>query len=183
MNKDRRELVEQKALAQVASEEREKRKQGKGGWWMKEGTGLEREIVRVGQLLIVSQRTRRNYWFVLDMMLLPPRGAKVRSRRQSKKSKRRSARRRRNHGPSLANAMLEVGRCRALENVHSVLLTGHKEADQRNAEGLDDVPALYIYLRPDCEEATRIHGDTFERIAPSDAGCDTLVIHKYTLDR
>ena len=36
VNKDRREMVEQKALFQVAKEEREKRKSGKGGWWMKE---------------------------------------------------------------------------------------------------------------------------------------------------
>lgn len=37
VNKDRRETVEQKALASAAKDEREKRKQGKGGWWMKEG--------------------------------------------------------------------------------------------------------------------------------------------------
>jgi len=36
VDKDRRKKVEQKALSQVAKEEREKRKQGKGGWWMKE---------------------------------------------------------------------------------------------------------------------------------------------------
>ncbi|KIM85149.1 hypothetical protein PILCRDRAFT_350214 [Piloderma croceum F 1598] len=35
VNKDRREMVEQKALSQFAKEEREKRKTGKGGWWMK----------------------------------------------------------------------------------------------------------------------------------------------------
>lgn len=37
VNKDKREMVEQKALASVTKEEREKRKQGKGGWWMKDG--------------------------------------------------------------------------------------------------------------------------------------------------
>lgn len=36
VNKDRREMVEQKALSHVAKEEREKRKTGKGGWWLKE---------------------------------------------------------------------------------------------------------------------------------------------------
>jgi ribosomal RNA-processing protein 36 len=36
VNKDRREMVEQKALSKVVKEERDQRKQGKGGWWMKE---------------------------------------------------------------------------------------------------------------------------------------------------
>jgi ribosomal RNA-processing protein 36 len=36
VNKDRRETVEQIALSRVAKEERDKRKQGKSGWWMKE---------------------------------------------------------------------------------------------------------------------------------------------------
>ena len=36
VNKDKREMVEQKALSQVTKEERDKRKHGKGGWWMKE---------------------------------------------------------------------------------------------------------------------------------------------------
>lgn len=40
VNKDRREMIEQKALSQVTKEERDKRKQGKGGWWMKEGAVL-----------------------------------------------------------------------------------------------------------------------------------------------
>jgi ribosomal RNA-processing protein 36 len=40
VNQDRREMTEQKALSQVAKEEREKRKTGKGGWWMKECRAL-----------------------------------------------------------------------------------------------------------------------------------------------
>jgi ribosomal RNA-processing protein 36 len=36
VNKDKREMVEQMALSRIAKEERDKRKQGKGGWWMKE---------------------------------------------------------------------------------------------------------------------------------------------------
>ena len=40
VNQDRREMVEQKALSQAAKEEREKRKTGKGGWWMKECRAL-----------------------------------------------------------------------------------------------------------------------------------------------
>ena len=36
VNKDRREMAEQKALSQAAREERDKRRRGKGGWWMKE---------------------------------------------------------------------------------------------------------------------------------------------------
>jgi ribosomal RNA-processing protein 36 len=35
VNQDRRCMVERKALSQVAKEEREKRKSGKRGWWMK----------------------------------------------------------------------------------------------------------------------------------------------------
>lgn len=36
VNRDRREKVEQDALEQRMKEEKEKRKQGKGNWWMKE---------------------------------------------------------------------------------------------------------------------------------------------------
>jgi ribosomal RNA-processing protein 36 len=36
VNRDTREKVEQEALGNVSKEEREKRKQGKGKWWMKE---------------------------------------------------------------------------------------------------------------------------------------------------
>ncbi len=36
VNRDKREKAEHSALAKVSEEEREKRKQGKGGWWMKE---------------------------------------------------------------------------------------------------------------------------------------------------
>lgn len=35
VNRDRREMVERDALSTYEKEEREKRKQGKGGWWMK----------------------------------------------------------------------------------------------------------------------------------------------------
>ncbi|KAI0788468.1 hypothetical protein C8Q75DRAFT_823966 [Abortiporus biennis] len=41
VNKDRREKIEQTALAKVAQEEREKRKQGKGAWYMKESDKKE----------------------------------------------------------------------------------------------------------------------------------------------
>ena len=37
VNKDRREKVELEALSKVAKEERDKRKQGKGAWYMKNG--------------------------------------------------------------------------------------------------------------------------------------------------
>jgi ribosomal RNA-processing protein 36 len=36
VNRDRRETIEQMALSRVTKEERDKRKQGKSGWWMKE---------------------------------------------------------------------------------------------------------------------------------------------------
>lgn len=36
VNKDRRDMIEKKALSQAAKEEREKQKHGKGGWWMKQ---------------------------------------------------------------------------------------------------------------------------------------------------
>lgn len=36
VNKDRRDKVDHEALHQVKKEEREKQKDGKGGWWMKE---------------------------------------------------------------------------------------------------------------------------------------------------
>jgi ribosomal RNA-processing protein 36 len=36
VDKDRREKVEQEALSEMAKEEKDRRKQGKGGWWMKD---------------------------------------------------------------------------------------------------------------------------------------------------
>ncbi|KAF8898789.1 hypothetical protein BD779DRAFT_1485553 [Infundibulicybe gibba] len=36
VNKDRRDRIEQEALGKISKEEKEKRKQGKAGWWMKE---------------------------------------------------------------------------------------------------------------------------------------------------
>lgn len=35
VNKDRREKVEEEALSKIARQEREKRKEGKGAWYMK----------------------------------------------------------------------------------------------------------------------------------------------------
>jgi ribosomal RNA-processing protein 36 len=50
VNKDRREMVEQKALSQVAKEERDKRKNGKGGWWMKECRALS-YVIHINRLI------------------------------------------------------------------------------------------------------------------------------------
>ncbi|TFK41202.1 hypothetical protein BDQ12DRAFT_733513 [Crucibulum laeve] len=41
VNKDRRDKVEREALSKVTKEEKNKRKQGKGGWWMKEADKRE----------------------------------------------------------------------------------------------------------------------------------------------
>ena len=41
VNKDRREKVELEALSKVAKEERDKRKQGKGAWYMKDGSSFD----------------------------------------------------------------------------------------------------------------------------------------------
>ena len=38
VNRDRREKIEDEALRKVASEDKEKRKSGKGNWWMKDCT-------------------------------------------------------------------------------------------------------------------------------------------------
>lgn len=38
VNKDRQDKVQMEALHKAKKEEREKQKQGKQGWWMKEGT-------------------------------------------------------------------------------------------------------------------------------------------------
>ena len=40
VNKDKRDHIEASALAKVRKEEKEKRKQGKGAWYMKNGTLL-----------------------------------------------------------------------------------------------------------------------------------------------
>lgn len=37
VNRDKRERIERGALDRLAEEERQKRKQGKGSWWMKTG--------------------------------------------------------------------------------------------------------------------------------------------------
>lgn len=44
VNKDKREKVEQSALSKVRKEEREKRGQGKGVWYMKDGTLFYRTL-------------------------------------------------------------------------------------------------------------------------------------------
>lgn len=51
VNKDRRESVEQQTLDSLAKEEREKRKKGKGGWWMKEGND---ELLTMFRLMLIS---------------------------------------------------------------------------------------------------------------------------------
>lgn len=42
VNRDRLEKVEREALSKVTKEEKEKRNQGKGEWWLKQGTFYRR---------------------------------------------------------------------------------------------------------------------------------------------
>lgn len=49
VNKDKREKIEQEALSKAVKEEREKRKEGKGAWFMKD---CKRSIILFGSLLI-----------------------------------------------------------------------------------------------------------------------------------
>ena len=63
VNKDRREKVEPEALRKLARDEREKRKQGKKAWYMKDGTLSQNTIMEATTMvdgdLYVEQRIRR----------------------------------------------------------------------------------------------------------------------------
>lgn len=63
VNKDRREKVETEALRNLARDEREKRKQGKKAWYMKDGTLSQNTIMEATTMvdgdLYVEQRIRR----------------------------------------------------------------------------------------------------------------------------
>ena len=63
VNKDRREKVETEALRKLARDEREKRKQGKKAWYMKDGTLSQNTIMEATTMvdgdLYVEQRIRR----------------------------------------------------------------------------------------------------------------------------
>lgn len=59
VNRDKREKAEFGALAKVSEEEREKRKQGKGGWWMKECKLLPYMILQLSDSLPLSVAAKK----------------------------------------------------------------------------------------------------------------------------
>lgn len=77
VNKDRRDKIEHEALSRVAKEEREKRKQGKGGWWMKNGEYWIYCTKCFNLYKYMKQRIKRSFWCTLATMLLRLLGGKV----------------------------------------------------------------------------------------------------------
>lgn len=99
VNKDRREKVETEALRKLAKDEREKRKQGKKAWYMKDGTLSQNTIMEATAMadhgLYVEQRIRRICSYVPSMTPLRRWVGRVPCARRLRRSRRRSTRRKR----------------------------------------------------------------------------------------
>ena len=131
VNKDRMDKIQQSALQKARQEEREKRKDGKKAWYMKEGNN---NVVCFHESIayMATQPTRKSLLCVQSSTPWQNLAGVVRSRKRSRRSKRKSHRKRKR---SVLSRQAQQGR-----NGRRGLTT----ADQTNEQGLDSQTRLAL---------------------------------------